>query len=226
LSRKTEKKSFPDVVEEIFSKIDVEPLRKLISEILLLRKENEFKLDISVGFARASYPSDMITNLSKKTDLDKDTINQVIGVFPTLLRYVIIKGQKSVLERFKEKPQLIEKVDQLFKFLDVKMEEYPEIISRFYVLSYCKTNFLQDFDWEINRKLIQPKQTGFENWEQFPVCVLHLVYKSAEIYGESAGENKHFSIELSLDDVNLLVNEFSKIRDHLLELRQKRRIGE
>jgi hypothetical protein len=153
-------------------------------------------------------------------------VNRAISFTAYVLRDVIVKKPNAVLDRLKEKAELRSRVDRFMRFLGMKLEEYPEIVSRFYVLSYCKTKYLEDFEWEVDQKLIQPEYRGFQEWERFPVCILRFALNSATAFRRREESNpEQITLELSLDDINKLTTEFAKIKENLIAFKQKRGAG-
>ena len=211
--------------EKVISELDLELFKRLSSELLEARRVGKLVFDVLPEKAVISYQKDFEDTFLDRYKINKKTFSTITEALGNVLYHTVTDTEKDLLEEFKDK-ELVEKAKKMLIFANEKLDLYPEIRNRYFVVLYCKTRFLEDLDWEINLKTVQPR-FSFETEEPppvFPVCVLRLALRPQRSARRRVkpSEPELLTMELSLDDVITLVDTFSDIRERMRKLQTEK----
>jgi len=219
--RASPKKILSDVIE----KIELEIFENLAIDILEYRKSGEVLIDLSLLRSLLGAEDTILQNLSKKYQIEKNDIRDMLDALSYLLKERLVTEQKKLIEKFGQDEKLANKATRLVEIADKLLQKYPDIRERFYLTTFSKTNYIGGIDWEIVIKVVEPPIYGFEKRDRFPVCVLRFLLErsSSLIYPLPPLEEriKEFIFEASLSDINKLIETLSTIKEKMVEVNRE-----
>lgn len=201
--------------QKVISELDLELFKELSNDLLDLRRSGRIVFDIHPRGSIISYTPRVQDTFLDKYKISREKFSDMTEALGNALYRAMTNTEEEFLERLRDK-ELVERAREMFIFANEKLDVYPEIKNRFLVMLHCKTRFLEDMDWEINLKTLQPSYVSeIEKPTVFPVCVLRLMLRRPSSVRRQVGpsEPEALTMELSLDDVINLINTFSEIRD-------------
>ena len=202
-----------DIVKERIHELDLELFKRVSDDILERRKTGDFSLSISNRRTVAIYSQKVLDSLLETHRIEQDVFGDMLEVLANMLRYSLQESEEDIYKQLKDKA-VLKKAKEMVLFAKEKLRAYPEIETHFHVISSCRTNYLEDVDWEIDFK---SQSSSEEEQKIFPVCVM-------EITTRSPAEDKKdiLTIELSSDNLNRLIKNFSEARDEFRKVRDKK----
>lgn len=217
-------KGITQTLAEVLQKVSLETYESVAFEMFELRKADKITVDLSVSEMAMGVDREILEGLSKKYEVDSDLLRKMLSSIGLLLRNVIAEDRDETIRNLKENEKLVDKAEKLIEIGEKLTKRYPEVSERFAIISFCKTSFFKDVDWEIVLKVMQPDEVGFEKRDRFLVCVLRfLLGRSRAIVRPDEPEEKapEFVFEATTGDINRLIVTLSRIRDKMLETKKE-----
>lgn len=213
------------ILSDVIGKIELEIFENLAIDILEYRKSGEVLIDLSLLRSLLGAEDTILQNLSKKYQIEKNDIRDMLDALSYLLKERLVTEQKKLIEKFGQDEKLANKATRLVEIADKLLQKYPDIRERFYLTTFSKTNYIGGIDWEIVIKVVEPPIYGFEKRDRFPVCVLRFLLErsSSLIYPLPPLEEriKEFIFEASLSDINKLIETLSTIKEKMVEVNRE-----
>ena len=213
------------LLTEIYPKISPDDYEKLANDLLRRWIEGEAEFDISYSKVTFKSPRKLDELLARKYKLKLKYVRKVVELILIGLRYTLAGADETILKNLKKDKRQF--ATALFRIGDNLIKKYPGLKNRFLTVTFCKTRYLDDFDWEINLKTYQPKHTGFEKSDRYPVCMLRFTLGLPTAFRkESPEEPEEFSFEAGSQDINTMIRTLTEIKERMTEVDQKLAKGE
>jgi len=204
------------MLKKIFSVITTETYKNLVEDLVNLWKAEEIKIDVSIQRIVVGIPEVKRNELSNKHGITPKVVSDVMILLARSIRIILMDRKEDMIKQIKDNKN-IELAKEVFKISLDMLNKCPDIKNRFLTVSFCKTKFLEDIDWEINEKIIQPKYVEFEKSDRYLICLLRFILSKTSPPGVGLRETEEFVFEVSFYDLNRMIRKLSLIREKLME---------
>lgn len=202
-----------DRAKKVIPKLDLELFKRVSDDILERRKTGDLRLSISKQRMVATYSQEVLDNLLEKHKIEEDVFGDIVETLANIFLRCLNKDEERYYKKLEDKAT-INKAKQMVSFAEEKLRAYPEIETNFHTISSCRTNYLDDVDWEISFKT---QSSSEEEQRIFPVCVMEITTRSS-----IEDKTDTLIVELSSDDLDGLIRDFSEARDDYRKVRDKK----
>jgi hypothetical protein len=212
--------SAKETLAKILGIISLSDFENLAIDVLENRKSGKVYFDLSVLRTSLGLEDGTAKTLSEKFHIDKTDVRNALMALVYLFRGILTGGPETLERELERIEKIGDKSKGLVEIGEKLLQRFPDIRERFYVSTFCKTNYLGDIDWEIVLKVVEHPIYGFEKRERFSVCVLRFLLERPisavrPFVGREPGAIPVF--EASLSDIEKIIATFSEIRDKMKE---------
>jgi hypothetical protein len=210
------KKKGKQRAEEVIANLDFDSFKNFVLDVFKLRKKRLIDFEFLPESFSLSYRGEIAEVLKERHKLDEAKLMVLIEAFSNIIRTFITDNETQFIELFEDEDNKI-KAKEMYNFI----KECPvslDIKERYLLITYCKTKFLRDWEWEINIKKFQEKEGLKEELLDFPFCLMRLFLQTSPSPRiDDKRQTQSVSIELSLSDVTELIETFTNIKDIMIK---------
>jgi hypothetical protein len=210
------------------NKLDADTFYDLSCDLLNLRVNEDFILEIDYSTSRLGYNYGSVKPLLNKYKIDQKFLNSFANGLSYLLKRSILNDREGLIQKLKNK-KLSPPINDPEKIADLSekiLKKYPDIKLNFFMKVFCKTQYLEHIDWEIVTKTMEPDAYQFEVSDRFSVCIIRLFlnkqFPPSLSDDKIIDHRKEITFELTKNQVDMVINKFSKIRDKMDSLESEK----
>lgn len=204
---------------EILFKYEMEYIDIIIKTLLNLYDKGVFFMEFTPVSTEMVFPEVELEKLSKKLDLAKDELKDIISGITRCIFHILRDDEKDTLERYSGKENVI--LSKIFNKLKKELNNHPTIKERFRFKSLCKMKYLKDIDWEVNIKVYQENEENIG----YPFAIIKMFLDEIKIPPNPYSEPQTIMFECSAYEVETIIKKLKDVKK-MLEKAKKIKLEE
>lgn len=198
--------------DKLVDKVSLEKFKILIDFVHSLILEGKFRIvtkkPIAINFDQAIFDK-KANDMGISKEQVKDFFNQLLFMVTALCENDKVRAEQWLLDNAKESEEEVEIKFNLVEPLVTNEDKMQRIFYNSHVFKYIKS-----FAWGLEEKYLEVTKSDLK----YKVGVVNMIIKENNPFlkGEQSDQsNQSILINLTLDDVNTLLNYFTSIKENL-----------
>lgn len=192
-------------------KIDIEKLSEILSSVKRNYEDDNILINLGPsGHGYAIHPR-IEGELREEFNLDEDDFSKLINDIMFIVASIALNKEERVFDKYGETKEIMSILSK-FKL------ELRNLVESLRFKAFCKTQFLEDFSWDIS---IRVRQSGGIKI-QFPLSVIKMSFsKTGFPFSSILDEKNSITFECTLQDIEKMIKSLEEIKDALTELQEE-----